>query len=215
MLTRNRALAAVLIGLFAGTASADKIKNPTAVFSGLDKITGRIITFEVGIGETVQFGALQLTPRVCYSRPPTEAASTTTFTEIDEITFTNEYRRIFTGWMFAESPGLSGVEHAIYDIWLTACKGGTEIIKEEKPPEEVAKAPELPEELRRTRDEKEKEKGKQKEKPKVVAAPRPADRLDVAPQAGVPVQRVSPIQRFFPLSPRNELPRVNDLGGSR
>src|SRR5215831_4811941 len=46
-----------------------RIANPTAVFSGLDKITGRIISFDVAINETVQFGALQVTPRVCYSRP--------------------------------------------------------------------------------------------------------------------------------------------------
>src|SRR6185437_13051437 len=46
-----------------------RIGNPTAVFSGLDKITGRIISFDVAINETVQFGALQVTPRACYSRP--------------------------------------------------------------------------------------------------------------------------------------------------
>ena len=43
--------------------------HPTAHFSGLDKITGRIINFPVEIGETVQFGALQLTTRACYTRP--------------------------------------------------------------------------------------------------------------------------------------------------
>jgi hypothetical protein len=31
-------------------------------------------------------------------------------------------KRIFSGWMFAASPGLHGVEHPIYDIWLTDCK---------------------------------------------------------------------------------------------
>jgi hypothetical protein len=86
-------------------AQADKIKNPTAVFSGLDKITGRIIAFEVAVDETVQFGALQMTPRVCYTRPPTESPQTTTFVEVDEVTLENKYRRIFTGWMFAASPG--------------------------------------------------------------------------------------------------------------
>jgi hypothetical protein len=49
-----------------------KIPNKGALFSGLDKITGRIINFDVEIGETVQFGALQVTPRACYTRPATE-----------------------------------------------------------------------------------------------------------------------------------------------
>jgi hypothetical protein len=101
-----------------------RIANPTAVFSGLDKITGRIISFEVAINETVQFGALQVTPRVCYSRPPTETPNTDGFVEVDEVTLQGEIKRIFTGWMFAASPGLHAVEHPIYDVWLTNCKGG-------------------------------------------------------------------------------------------
>jgi hypothetical protein len=101
-----------------------RISNPTAVFAGLDKITGRIISFDVAINETVQFGALQVTPRVCYSRPPTETPNTDAFVEVDEVTLQGEIKRIFTGWMFAASPGLHAVEHPIYDVWLTDCKGG-------------------------------------------------------------------------------------------
>jgi hypothetical protein len=101
---------------------AEKIVNPTAVFSGLDKITGRIITFDVAVNETVQFGALQVTPRACYTRPPTETPNTDGFVEVDEITLQGETKRLFTGWMFAASPGLHGVEHPIYDVWLVDCK---------------------------------------------------------------------------------------------
>jgi hypothetical protein len=101
-----------------------RISNPTAVFAGLDKITGRIISFDVAGNETVQFGALQVTPRVCYSRPPTETPNTDAFVEVDEVTLQGEIKRIFTGWMFAASPGMHAVEHPIYDVWLTDCKGG-------------------------------------------------------------------------------------------
>jgi hypothetical protein len=101
---------------------AQKIVNKGALFSGLDKITGRIINFDVSIGETVQFGALQVTPRACYTRPPTETPNTDAFVEVDEVTLQGEVKRIFTGWMFAASPGLHGVEHPIYDVWLSDCK---------------------------------------------------------------------------------------------
>jgi hypothetical protein len=107
---------------------AQKIANTSALFSGLDKITGRIINFDVAIGETVQFGALQVTPRACYTRPPTETANTDAFVEVDEVTLQGEVKRIFTGWMFAASPGLHGVEHAIYDVWLTNCKGAVQTV---------------------------------------------------------------------------------------
>jgi hypothetical protein len=107
---------------------AQKIVNNSALFSGLDKITGRIINFDVAIGETVQFGALQVTPRACYTRPATETANTDAFVEVDEVTLQGEVKRIFTGWMFAASPGLHGVEHAIYDVWLTNCKGPAQTV---------------------------------------------------------------------------------------
>jgi hypothetical protein len=104
---------------------AQKIVNKQAVFAGLDKITGRIIKFDADMGETVQFGALRIKPDACYTRPSTEAANTDAFVEVEEITLQGEVKRIFSGWMFAASPGLHGIEHPIYDVWLTDCKGPT------------------------------------------------------------------------------------------
>lgn len=113
-------------------AEDPRISNRVAVFSGIDKITGRIITFDVYIDETVQFGALQVTPRVCYSRDETQAPKTTTFVEVDEITLDRKIRRIFTGWMFADSPGLNAVDHAVYDVWLKECSMDSEVPAPEK-----------------------------------------------------------------------------------
>lgn len=125
---------------------AVKIANPTAVFTGLDKITGRTITFDVAINETVQFGALQVTPRVCYSRPPTETPNTDAFISVDELTLQGDRRRIFSGWVFAASPGLNAIEHPVYDVWLVDCKGGDkkEETAEAKPDAKPAAAPAPP-----------------------------------------------------------------------
>jgi hypothetical protein len=123
--------------LAAAPAAAEPINNPVAEFTGLDKITGRTITFDVLIDETVQFGALQVTPRVCHTRPPTEPAQTTAFVEVDEITLSNEIRRLFTGWMFAASPGLHAVEHSVYDVWLIECKTQMGEEPEAEPPPEA------------------------------------------------------------------------------
>jgi hypothetical protein len=113
---------------------AQKVVNKQAVFAGLDKITGRIIKFDVDMAETVQFGALRVKPHACYTRPATEAANTDAFVEVDEITLQGEVKRIFSGWMFAASPGLSGVEHPIYDVWLTDCKGPEATVATAEPP---------------------------------------------------------------------------------
>lgn len=127
------AAAMAVISVLAGVSHAqekgagERVSNAVAEFAGLDKITGRIISFDVYIDETVQFGALQVTPRVCYSRPGAEAPKTDSFVEVDEITLDRKIRRIFTGWMFAESPGLNAVEHAVYDVWLKDCKQKSEV----------------------------------------------------------------------------------------
>src|SRR5881227_1817031 len=121
---------------------ATKITNKKASFSGLDKITGRIINFDEDIGETVQFGALRVKTDACYTRPATEAANTDAFVEVDEITLQGEVKRIFSGWMFAASPGLHGVEHPIYDIWLTDCKvPDTTIVSAAPEPAKATPAP--------------------------------------------------------------------------
>jgi hypothetical protein len=120
-------VAASAVVSLAMPAWAEKIKNPVAVFSGLDKITGRTTSFDVYIDETVQFGALQVTPKVCYSRDESEAQKISGFVEVDEITLDRKIRRVFTGWMFAASPGLNAVDHPVYDVWLTGCKQSSDV----------------------------------------------------------------------------------------
>ncbi len=187
--------------LVASAARADKINHPIAIFSGLDKITGRIISFEVATEETVQFGSLQITERACYTRPATETPQTTTFIEVDEVDAANTYKRIFSGWMFAASPGLHGVEHPIYDIWLTGCKGGTE---------PVAAAPEVTEPdpaLPTTPKPPEKKPPRQRRPPPAegLAAEPPLNApgpIEVGPPPGAtssaPRQRRAPSQQFYP-----------------
>jgi len=99
-----------------------RIENPIAVFAGLDKITARILSFEVPLNESRVFGVLEVTPRICYTRPATETPLTSAFVEINELRSNGAPERIFTGWMFADSPGLSAVEHPVYDVWLTNCR---------------------------------------------------------------------------------------------
>jgi hypothetical protein len=118
--------AAASLGL-AGKADAARLENPVAEFAGIDKITGHITTFDVYVNETVQFGALQVTPKICYSRDETEAQKIDAFIEVDEITLDRKIRRIFSGWMFADSPALNAVDHAVYDVWLIECRTSTDV----------------------------------------------------------------------------------------
>ncbi len=123
-----KALLPLAVALCCATpALAQPIANPVATLAGLDKITGRITRFDVYIDETVLFGALELTPRACYSRPPTETQRVSSFLEVDQRSLTGTSKRIFTGWMFADSPALNAVDHAVYDVWLIECKTSTDV----------------------------------------------------------------------------------------
>jgi hypothetical protein len=102
-------------------AVAQRIENSVAVFAALDKVTAKISKLEIPLNQTANFGALKVTPRVCYTRAPTEPPKTTTFVEVDETQLDGKEKRIFTGWMFADSPGLNAVEHPVFDVWLTDC----------------------------------------------------------------------------------------------
>ena len=103
-------------------ALAAPIANPVATFSGLDKITARITNFDVYINETVQFGSLQITPRACYTQPADETQRTSVFVEVDQVSLHGGAKRLFTGWMFADSPALNAIDDAVYDFWLVDCR---------------------------------------------------------------------------------------------
>jgi hypothetical protein len=88
---------------------------------GLDKITGRPTSITAPIGKPVHFATLTITARFCYSTPPSETPETAAFVQIEDHRPDQEARRIFSGWMYGSSPGLNGVEHPLYDVWVISC----------------------------------------------------------------------------------------------
>jgi hypothetical protein len=121
-LSGSVAASLLLVAALLPLRAAERIENQIAVFAALDKVSARIQHLEIPLNQTVQFGALLVTPRVCYTRPPTEPPFTSSFVEVQEIKLDDSRVPLFTGWMFAESPGIHGVEHPVFDVWLTSCK---------------------------------------------------------------------------------------------
>jgi hypothetical protein len=117
---RLPALAAFLC-LLDVPAHAQRVENAVAMFAALDKVTAAVKHLSVQLNQTGEFRTLKITPRACYTRAPTEPPRTATFVEIDEVMFDGKERRIFSGWMFAESPGLNPLLHPVFDVWLTSC----------------------------------------------------------------------------------------------
>lgn len=108
-------------GLAQGIAPDGWRYGDPAVLQGLDKVTARISTFEAPIGRSVRFGTLRIVVRACYKRPPEEPPESAAFMEVHEIRPNETPAQMFVGWMFASSPALSALEHAVYDVWVLDC----------------------------------------------------------------------------------------------
>jgi hypothetical protein len=102
--------------------SAGAIEGDTVVLQGLDKVTARVVTFEVRIGEVVRFGTLEIQPRFCDRAPPEEPPESKAFLDILEARAGESKAEFFHGWMFASSPALNALEHPVYDVWVLDCK---------------------------------------------------------------------------------------------
>ena len=113
-------LSVILVPL---SAHAEWIKGHTVKLQALDKITARISTIDVAIGSPQQYGGLSITIHSCTTRPPTMAPENAALIEIRSVDHNNVVsdEPIFQGWMFASSPGLSALEHPVYDVSVLAC----------------------------------------------------------------------------------------------
>jgi hypothetical protein len=120
------AVAGAALVLAAASADADQsdmIKEPIAVLQGLDKITARVSEITAPVGKPVQFGTLRIMVRDCEKNPPEDRPEDAAFLQIDEVRPGEENVRRFSGWMFAQSPALSSLEHPVYDVILLDCEG--------------------------------------------------------------------------------------------
>lgn len=116
-------LAVGVLVLPGGTASraAHADSYPVVLLRALDKVTTRSGTLEAPIGQPIRFRTLTITARVCDKKPPEEQPEAAAFLDIVEEREGMAARDVFRGWMFASSPGLSPMQHPVYDVWVLDC----------------------------------------------------------------------------------------------
>ena len=101
---------------------AQNIEGTIVVLQGMDKVTARVWSFEAPTGRTVRFGTLEIVVQTCKRTPPEEPPESAAYLDIYEVRSKEVRIELFHGWMFASSPGLSGLEHPVYDVWVLNCK---------------------------------------------------------------------------------------------
>lgn len=92
------------------------------VLQGLNKVTGKTSRLEGPVGTVLRFGSLEIIARRCWKASPEEQPENAALLEIRELEAGEEPQRVFLGWMFSSSPGLSGLEHPVYDINVLSCE---------------------------------------------------------------------------------------------
>ena len=104
------------------------IEGNKLVIQGLDKITARIETFEVYVGQTHKFGVLDIFVERCvFSKPIFKPESLAYIKINDNSDRLSEVK--FKGWMFASSPALNALENSVYDLSILACKNVDSVSK--------------------------------------------------------------------------------------
>ena len=122
-------LCAALVPTLAAAQSSDDdpfadrwLETNSARLEALDKVTGRTTRIETRIAVPVRFGTLDIVVRACHKRPPESPPDSAGFLDVVERRGeTDSAQPVFTGWMFAASPGLSTLEHPVYDVIVLEC----------------------------------------------------------------------------------------------
>ena len=94
----------------------------TAKLQALDKVTARITVLETPVNQPISFGTLRITVRACNARPPEEVPDAAAWLEVLDTRNDPNGTPAFRGWMFANAPGVSMLEHPVYDLRILECR---------------------------------------------------------------------------------------------
>ena len=88
----------------------------------LNKRNGQWREFSLRPGQAVRYGDVIVRLRACETTAPWEIQQLTgAFVQVDVRNLQGQFQRVFSGWLYKESPGLNTVEHPIYDVWPMSC----------------------------------------------------------------------------------------------
>ena len=102
------------------TATQDTVPANVVHLRGLDTLNGTASDLDIGVGETIRFGRLEIVAESCRVPRDDPTADAYAFLKIRDV---REEAPRFSGWMFAASPALSALDHPRYDVWVLGCDG--------------------------------------------------------------------------------------------
>ena len=93
-----------------------------AVLGLLNKRNGISRELSLRPGQAVRMGDVIVRLRACETSAPWEIQRLTgAFVQLDVRNPQGQFQRVFSGWLYKETPSLNVVEHPIYDVWPKSC----------------------------------------------------------------------------------------------
>lgn len=137
-------LTGLLLAGMALPAAAENIVGDQVVLRALDKVTATTQDYTVKVGESLSYGSLKVDVKHCEKKPPEDIPATWAFVQIFDTRLSDEQaeseipvednpkliiddngvtrEKIFSGWMLAQRPAISALEHSVYDVWVLDCQ---------------------------------------------------------------------------------------------
>jgi len=105
------------------SASATPMEERVATIGLLNKRNNLSQDFEMKPGDARRVGDVVIRLSACEKTAPWEMPQEVgAFVQVSvKDRGSNDFRRIFSGWLFKNSPSLNVVEHPIYDVWVKDC----------------------------------------------------------------------------------------------
>lgn len=95
--------------------------KPVVELQGLDKVTARTRRFTAPVGQSTNFGTLEIAVRDCLVNTPDAPPESAAYLTIVDHKPGQPERKLFAGWMFASTPSLSALDDGVYDVRVLAC----------------------------------------------------------------------------------------------
>ena len=94
-----------------------------AVLGILNKRNGIVQTVALHPGQSMRWKDVIVRLRACETTAPWEEEKLTgAFVQVDVQQPDKAWKRVFSGWLYKESPSLNVVEHPVYDVWPKSCE---------------------------------------------------------------------------------------------
>jgi len=93
-----------------------------AVIGMLNKRNGIQRDLKMKPGQAFRVGDVIVRLRACETTAPWEEQKLTgAFVQVDVRNPQDQFERVFSGWLYKETPSINVVEHPIYDVWPKSC----------------------------------------------------------------------------------------------